>query len=308
MNKSKGAVSTTSFGKFDTSPIDMLKEKGLELVFNPFGRKLTSQEIISLVSDSVGLIAGTENLRADVLPKLSNLKVISRCGAGLDNVDLVKAKELNIEVFSTPDGPTDAVAELTICLILCLLRKTPLMDRCVREGIWNKLMGNLLRGKKVRIIGLGKIGKKVASLLSVFGTELYFTDPEIKESADEIAMKCSLDELLSIADIITIHIPYNKENEYLIDSCRISLMKESSILINCSRGKIVDEEALYQALKEEKIAGAAIDVFEKEPYSGPLREMDNVILTPHIGSYAKEARIQMEKEASFNLLKGLEYV
>lgn len=303
MKKTKILISTTSFGKIDKKPINILKEKGLELIFNPYGRQLSSSEVIRLAKDVKGIIAGTEKLDAKTLSKLNNVKVISRCGAGMDNVDIKMAKKMHISVFNTPDGPTDAVAELTICLMLCLLRKVSVMDRQIRKGKWNKMMGNLLKGKKVGIIGLGRIGRRVAELLHGFGADLHFSDPKVKSS--KLAKKCSLAKLLQKVDIITIHIPYSKNNEYLINKNRIALMKSNSIIINCSRGKIVDEKSLFMALKNNKISGAALDTFEKEPYKGPLRKLDNVILTPHIGSYAQESRVNMEKEASLNLLKGL---
>jgi len=307
MAKEKVFISTTSFAEFDPGPVDILKGKGLELFFNPYKRKLTPDELVELAAGCAGLIAGVESLNAEALSRLGKLKVISRCGAGLDNVDLVKAKELNIKVYNTPDAPTLAVAELTVGLMLSLLRRVSLMDRQLRQGKWNKLMGRLLTGKKVGIVGMGRIGLKVAELLRAFEVEIFYADVKQLEPGESKATKCGLEELLSKVDIVTIHIPYDKKNEYLIDAKRIALLKKESILINCSRAKIVDEEALYIALKEGKIAGAALDVFEQEPYSGPLRELDNAILTPHIGSYARESRIKMEQETSLNLLKGLGY-
>jgi len=307
MAKEKILISPGSFAEFDPAPVDILQEKNLELIFNPYRRKLTPDELVDLGLGCAGLIAGVESLNAEVLSRLGKIKVISRCGAGLDNVDLTKAKELNIKVYNTPDAPTLAVAELTIGLMLCLLRKISLMDRQLRQGKWSKLMGQLLTGKKVGIIGMGRIGKKVAELLKAFEVELYYTDIKHAGPGDPAATKCELEELLNTVDIVTIHIPYDIKNEYLIDAKMISLLKKESILINCSRARIVDEAALYTALKEGKIAAAGLDVFEQEPYCGPLKELDNVILTPHIGSYARESRIKMEEEASLNLLKGLGY-
>jgi len=297
-------ITTSSFAEFDQEPLKGLKENGINFVMNPYGRKLSAAEVIKLAARADGLIAGTESLDSGVLENLKNLKVISRCGAGLDNVDLPKAKELNIKVFSTPDAPTLAVAELTVGLIFCALRRISFMDRQLRLGKWDKVMGNLLAGKCVGVIGMGKIGLKVAKLLQPFSAELYFTDPYVSQDSCPLAKKVSLSELLSLADIVTIHVPYRRENEYIIDAEQLSFMKKSSILVNCSRGKIVDEKALYCALKEGRIAFAAVDVFENEPYAGELISLDNVILTPHIGSYAVEARVAMEKEAVKNLLRG----
>ncbi len=304
MNNNKILISTSSFAKFDKCPLNLLKDKGFEIILNPFGRELTAQEVIDLGINCSGFIAGTEPLRADTLTKLKNLKVISRCGAGLDNVDIVRAGELKIKVFNTPDSPTVAVAELTIGLIFSLLRKVVLMDKELRSGKWSKRMGSLLEGKSVGIIGMGRIGKKVAQYLQPFGVQVYFSDPNIQETSIGYALRLELDKLLEAVDIVTIHMSFNQRDRYLIDSAKISLMKPGAFLVNCSRGGIVDENALYLAVKEGKLAGAAIDVFEKEPYSGKLIELENVILTPHIGSYAVEARIGMEKESVYNLLKG----
>ena len=154
-------ISTTSFGKTDPTPLEMLKSAGLEVSLNPYGRKLSREEVMELAANSEGLIAGTELLDAEVLGKLRNLKVISRCGVGRDNIDMEATKRQGIKVFNTPDSPTIAVAELTVGLMLALLRHIPRSDRDIHTGKWQKRMGNLLQGKKVGIIGLGRIGQKV---------------------------------------------------------------------------------------------------------------------------------------------------
>jgi len=234
---------------------------------------------------------------------LPKLKVISRCGAGLDNVDLKNAKELNIKVFSTPYGPTLAVAELTLGLMLDLLRKITVMDRELRTGVWKKQMGSLLKGKKVGILGCGRIGQKVAELLTPLEVEIAYYDICTLEGAILLMTK---NELLSWADIITLHCSANTDGRPVIGESELKLMKDNSWLINASRGGLIDEKALLSALKKGKLSGAALDVFDNEPYEGPLRSLDNVILTPHIGSYAKEGRIQMEKDAVQNLINGLQ--
>ena len=303
-------ITTTSFGEYDKGTLNILDEAGFETILNPYKRKLEKDEIVALCKDAVGIIAGTETLDADVLERLtqasarspqSSLKVISRCGTGLDNVDLEAARKLDIKVFNTPDTPTLAVAELTVGLILGLLRKTSLTDREIRNGLWKKRIGNLLYGKRIGIIGFGRIGKKVAELLKPFGCVIFYNDPFI--AGEYFGVKClHFDDLLKRADIVSIHASTKSE---LLGEKEIRLMKNGAWLINVSRGKIVNEDALYRALKENRLAGAALDVFKQEPYMGLLRELDNVILTPHIGSYARETRIKMEMEAVENLLKGL---
>ena len=299
----KIVITTSSFATYDRSPLDELKKKQIDYTINPYGRKLTSDEVIGLAKDADGLVAGTEPLNEDVLQNLPELKVISRCGAGLDNVDLEKAKELNIKVVSTPYGPTLAVAELTLGLMLDLLRKITAMDRELRKGLWKKQMGNLLTEKKVGIWGFGRIGQKVAQVLDPLGVEIAYYDMRTVEGAIPLKSKS---ELLSWADIITLHCSANTDGKYAIGEAELKLMKDNAWLINASRGGLVDETALYSALKKGNLAGAALDVFENEPYTGPLCELDNVILTPHIGSYAKEGRIQMEMQAVRNLINGLQ--
>lgn len=301
----KIVITTTSFGIYDEQPLHYLKEQGFEVVLNPYKRKLTNEEVVELCEDAVGIIAGTETIAGEVMQKLKKVKVISRCGAGLDNVDLKAAQKLGISVYSTPDAPTQAVAELTVGLIMALLRKISLMDRETRGGLWEKRMGSLLLGKHVGIIGFGRIGRKTAELLRAMGANVSYTDPVVKEKQTGSFKKVEFKELLKNSDIVSLHLSYSKENYKLIGKNEFFSMKQGAFLINCSRGGIVDEEALYFALKGGKLAGAALDVFEQEPYNGPLKELDNVILMPHIGSYAKEARIEMEKQAVRNLLEGL---
>lgn len=300
-------VSISSFAKFDYTPRELLYHAGLKVKLNPYGRKMTEIELLNLATEASGLIAGTETLDSKTLDQLPHLKVISRCGAGMDNVDVKKAKRLGIKVYNTPDIPTLAVAELTIGLILALLRKISLMDREMHNGLWKKRMGNLLAGKQVGIIGLGRIGRKVAEVLKAMGAEVFYTDPKVTEKEAGITPRVELKELLGKSDIISLHLTHSNKNNKLLGQKQISIIKQGAFLINCSRGGTVDEKVLYLALKKGKIAGAAIDVFDKEPYKGPLKKLDNVILTPHIGSYAIEARVKMEIQAVKNLIKGLKH-
>jgi D-3-phosphoglycerate dehydrogenase len=276
-------------------------EKGYEVILNPHGRKVKPAELIELAKDAVGLIAGTESIIEEVLAKLPSLKVISRCGVGIDNVDLDATKRLGVRVFNTPGAPTLAVAELTVGLILDLLRKVSQMDRAMRNKQWQKRMGSLLYGKKIGIKGFGRVGKKVAELLSPFGCELAYADPFVEDGLLGLN-RLSLEDLLGWADIITIHVSVS---EKLIEEREFGLMKKGAYIINTSRGGVIDELILYEYLKNGQLSGAALDVFEQEPYTGSLKELDNVILTPHIGSYAKEARVNMELQAVKNLLEGL---
>ncbi len=297
-------VSTTSFAKDDVRPLEMLRNAGLDVHVNRYNRKLTEGEVIELLSDKDFLIAGTEPLTSGVLESAKRLRVISRCGVGLDNVDLDAAARLGIKVFNTPYGPTQSVAELTVGLMLDLMRRITLMDREIRKGVWKKHMGNLSNGKRIGIVGFGRIGKKVAELLLPFGVDIAYCDL----CAQECPLSCSpkpLVELLQWADVITLHCSAPADGNPILGKEELAKIKRGAWLINVSRGGLVDEEALYFSLKNGHLSGAALDVFEKEPYTGPLSELDNVILTPHIGSYAKEGRIEMEVQAVTNLLDGI---
>ncbi len=295
------AISTTTFGQYDLAPLELLSKQGFSVNLNPYRRKVTPDELVDLAHDSIGLIAGTERITKEVLAKLHNLKVISRCGAGVDNLDLQAAKAQGIEVFNTPDAPTLAVSELTVGLIFNLLRKVSRMDRDIRNGKWKKQMGNLVYAKRMGIIGFGRIGRTSAQILKNLSCEVAYHDPFVEDGLLELK-SLPKQELLRWSDIILIHVSKSQE---IIGENELASMKKGSWLINISRGEAVNEAALLQHLENGNLAGAAIDVFKKEPYNGPLKDLDNVILTPHIGSYAVEARIHMEAESVNNLLKGL---
>lgn len=295
-------ISTTTFAQFSKEPLDILRKNKIDFVLNPLKRKLFEQEIGKFLKENsyVGLIAGTEPITKSVLTKAISLKVISRVGVGIDNIDLPEAKKLKIKVYNTPNVLIDSVAELTIGLILNALRKISLMDRNIRNKAWNKEMGLLFKGKTLGIIGFGKIGRRVALLAKTFGAGVIFYD--VKPIKTKIARQVTFIKLVKDADIISIH---SSGKGILISKDEIKNMKEGVILVNTSRGSTIDEEALYSGLKSGKIAFAALDVFNNEPYSGKLTGVENCILTPHIGSYARESRIQMEIEAVNNLIKGL---
>jgi D-3-phosphoglycerate dehydrogenase len=298
-------ISTTSFGKYDSKPLELLKAQDIHYESNSTGRQLTEDEIIECLNNKDGLIAGTEPLTKRVLDESEKLSVISRLGVGLDNVDEKIAKEKNIKLFNTPDGPTDAVAELTLGLLLNVLRSIGSMDRKMRQGIWEKEMGNLLSGKNVGVVGYGKIGKRFVELLVPFHCRSFFYDPYVIENGNSKVTKVeTLEELLVTVDIVSLHLSYEQGNYHLLNGKRLALMKKGAVLLNASRGKLVDEEALFICLINGAFAGAGFDTFEEEPYYGPLCQLDNVVLTPHIGSYARESRVQMEIDAVMNLLKG----
>jgi D-3-phosphoglycerate dehydrogenase len=245
-------------------------------------------------------------LNERVLTQSKSLKVISRCGIGLDNVDQATAKNLNILVFNTPDAPTKPVAELTLAHMLNLLRGVSKVDREIRSGVWIPHMGSLLEGKQVGIIGFGRVGRRVAELIHAFGARILVADLMMPMLPDYCSY-CTLDELMKGCDLITLHLPYSADTHHIISREKLLLMKSSSYIFNISRGGLIDEDALYDALKDGLIAGAGLDVYESEPYKGRIANLQNVLMTSHMGSYAIESRATMEREAVLNLIEGLSF-
>ncbi len=298
-------ISTSSFDIDNNPPLQQLLQKGMRIITNPHRRKLTEDEIIELLKDgSIGLIAGIEPLTERVFQAASRLKVISRCGAGLDSVDLTAAKNRGIAVLNTPEAPAQAVAELTLGYILNLLRQISAIDQAVRKGEWPRTQGRLLAAQTIGIIGLGHIGRRVARLCQAFEATVIAYDPYADQVPDGVTL-LPLEQLLTKADIITLHLPYSPSTHHLLNTQALAVMKPEAIIINAARGGLVDESALADALKSGKVSAAALDVFEHEPYQGALLELNNIIVTSHIGSLARESRRLMEIEAAENLLQGL---
>lgn len=308
--KYKVLVSTTTFGQVSNKPVELLEEQGFQIVKNPFGRTMQENEVIDFAKDCIGIVAGLEPLNKKVIDSCTNLKCISRVGVGMDNVDIDYAKQKGILVTNTPFGPTQAVAEMTLGLTLSLLRKIPQSHAKLINGVWKKEVGNLLKGKTIGIVGLGRIGKTTAGLFTALGNKVVAYDPFADKdwSGKNGVTLLDFDDLLRTADIITIHIPAGKNKKPVFSEKELSLMKPNSFLINVSRGGVVDEAALFISLQSNKLAGAAIDVFEEEPYSGPFLNLSNVVLTPHMGSYAAEAKLQMEIDAVDNLILSLKSI
>ena len=302
-------ISPSSFGKCGVEPLQILEKTNYKLIYNPYGRKLTEEEVIELGGeDLIGIVAGVEPLNQKVLNQLPNLKCISRVGVGLDSVDLKYAETVGIKVLNTPDGPTRAVAELTIGLAMNLLRCITIADSNLKQKKWKKEIGNLILNKKVGIFGLGRIGKATAKLFqnlgaSIQGYDLYPDNEYLKNNDIDLV---SIKELFKTSDIISIHVPGNKNNSPIINKDELNLMKKNAYLINVSRGGVVEERALYRLLENKKIAGAALDVFLAEPYDGDFLKLNNVILTPHLGSYALEGKLKMEIDAVNNLVNFLD--
>ncbi|NQT59868.1 MAG: phosphoglycerate dehydrogenase [Bacteroidetes bacterium] len=282
--------------------------ENLKVVNNPLGRRLSEEEVLKFLikEQPVGMVAGVEPLTRRVLEQVAFLKVISRCGVGMDSVDLAAAKDLGIKVFNTPVAPVASVSEMAFTLALSFLKRIPQVDHYMKQGQWNKLKGNLLEGKTVGILGCGRIGTQTARLFHIFGCSVLGFDPYVKDHS--ICQMVGKEQIIAESDILSLHLPVTEDTMEFINARIFEKMKTSAILINTARGNLVEENDLYKALKERQIAGAALDVFCEEPYSGPLTDIsisDRIILSPHIASSAVEGRKRMETEALKNLLNGL---
>lgn len=300
---SKILLGPSTFAETDKTPLNRLLAAGYEVVPNPYKRKLTKNELFELLTfDVTGIIAGLEPLDREVLGR-SSLKVVSRVGSGITNVDLKAASDLGIAVRSTPNGPTSAVAELTLGALLALLRMIPVMDQALHRGEWSKKIGTQLEGKTIAIVGFGRIGRRVAELLVPFKVRLLVIDPNLSVDFSGDFVRVSLIEALPKADIIALHCG---GEACIVDKPEFALMKPGVFILNAARGGLISEEALVKALEDGKVGGAWIDTFEMEPYNGKLSRFPNVVLTPHVGSYTMECRKQMETEAVDNLLDVLQ--
>jgi D-3-phosphoglycerate dehydrogenase len=296
----KVLVSTAPFSDPDRRPRERLEEAGLTYALNPKNRKLTERELKSLLVDTDVLIAGTEKITRDVLDSAPRLKLICRVGIGLDSVDLEAAREKGIQVTYTPEAPSAAVSELTIGLMINLMRSIHISNDELRRGSWKRYFGNRLEESIIGIIGAGRIGKRVIQHLMGFNCRRILVNDLTK---DEKLSRCESVEyvdkssIYQTADIISLHLPLSPKTKNLIGRQELEMMKSSSFMINTSRGGIVDEDQLVRVLKEQKLAGAAIDTFEKEPYEGPLSSLANCLVTAHMGSMSYDCRARMELEA-----------
>lgn len=294
-------IGPSSFGAVDGAPLQRLRDAGFDVIQNPFGRKLSAQELVQLLPGVIGVIAGLEPLGRTVLER-SEIRVISRCGSGMSNVDLEAAQRLCIAVRNTPDAPTSAVAELTIAAMLALLRRVVPMNADLHDGRWTRLAGAQIEGKTVAVVGFGRVGRRVAHLLLAFGAKVIAVDPGVNRVDPPIEL-ASLTDALPHADILTLHA---SGDDTVVGRAELLRVKPGALVLNCGRGGLLDEAALCEALGSGRVAGAWVDAFRDEPYCGPLTRYPQVLLTPHVGSFTVECRRRMEMEAVDNLLEALE--
>ena len=267
--------------------------EGFEVTYSP---KITPEELLEVAPGyDVIVVRSRTKVGKDVIDRASRLKLIARPGTGLDNIDLRAANTRGIEVVNSPEALVEAVAEQVVGLMLALARKTTEADASTRAGGWEKerFVGVELKGRTIGIAGMGRIGRRVGEIAKVLGmTVLGYDIVEIgKDVLSSIGCTMvDLDTLFSSSDFVTLHVPLSPETRHLVDARRLTLMKQSAFLINTSRGEVVDEHALAEALASGSIAGAALDVFEKEPPSAELIAAPHLIATPHLGGQTAEAQ------------------
>lgn len=268
----------------------MLLDAGFEFVCNDTGRILTREEQKELIKDAYAIISGTEKYDADMLSVCKNLKVVVRFGVGTDNFDLEAMKQMGVQVGVIANH--NAVAEFALTLILASMKNLPRYDTVVRDGKWNRFPMRELSQKTVGIVGFGRIGRRLAELLAGFDVELLAYDPYMNADAakERKVTPVDLDELLARSDVVSLHLPSTEKTYHLFNAQTIAKMKDGAFLINTSRGSLVDEKALYEALASKKLSGAGLDVYETEPVKAenPLFALDNDVLAPHVSALSFE--------------------
>ena len=298
-----------------------LPEEGLrllrryELKVNAQDRFLNRSELIDFAEEAHALVTLlSDQIDREVIGRLENLKIIANYAVGFNNIDIVAAKERGIVVSNTPGVLTEATADLTMALILATTRRLVEGDRFVRRGLFDGwkpelLLGVSLKDRILGIIGLGRIGKAVVQRAKAFGMKVVYHNRMPASKKEEKALSVeyrSLEDLLKVSDVVSVHVPLTKESRHLIGSSKLKLMKPTAVLINTSRGAVIDEQALIQFLSEKRIFAAGLDVLENEPeIPRALRELDNVVLLPHLGSATRETRMEMALMVARNVIAVL---
>ncbi len=288
----------------DPKALQTIADAGIEVIDRP---DITAEELLEEIGEYPCMVVRSRTkVTEEVIDAGKNLKAIVRAGVGLDNIAVDYAKEKGIEVLNTPTASTQSVAELTVGYLLALARRIPQMTASMREGKWEKkaFLGSEVAGKTLGLIGSGRIGSAVADRALALGMTVIAYDPYLTELPQGELVE--MDELLSKADYISLHVPHTDETHHILNAEAFSKMKPGVRVVNCGRGGIIDEEALYQAIKEGKVAGAALDVYEQEPPEGTkLFSLDEVIGSPHVGAGTREAKARVGEVAAEKVIGAL---
>ena len=302
MSQKKVYVSLSQFCEADDAPRKVLQEAGFMVSENKTGRRIKAEEMPEALAGVDAVLAAVESYTSELLDNLPQLKCISRCGAGVDSIELKAVEKNKIAVFATKDEVVEPVAQMTIGFILALARNFGPHSHDFQKGEWKKHTGHLLREWRIGIVGFGRIGQKVVEYLKPFGCRIEIADPFSNQAT------CDFKTLLGTCDLVTLHAGRDPKEGYLFSHNEFELMKRGSYFINTSRGYMVDEAALEKYLKNGCLAGAALDVFEQEPYEGSLTKLPQVMATPHVATLAVAARVAMELKAAQNIVDFLKGV
>lgn len=295
------AVIPRSFRQTPGEHLDRLHAE-LEVRFPELERPLDENEMVDLVRGCAGLIVGVDPVTGRVL-EAGPLRVVVKYGSGMDNIDVAAAEAMGVRVSSTPGANSRSVAELAIALLLALARNVPLHDRRVREGSWRRVTGIELAGKRLGLVGYGAIGREVARIARGLDMQVAAHDPHI---GDADVPLISLEELYATSDAVSLHLPLTAETRGMVGARELAAMKSTTFLVNTARGGLVDEDALADALRSGRLAGAALDGFAEEPLqTSPLSELDNVVLSPHAGATTNDAVLRTAAQAVDQLLRDL---
>lgn len=297
----KALITSVPFGDRNRLPLELLESAAIEYVINPIGRRLKEEELAGMIGDIDVLIAGTEPITDYVMSCAKRLKLISRIGIGLDSVDLLAAERRGIIVSYTPAAPSPAVAELTVGLMLSLLRSVHVANAQMHRGEWKRIFGRRIPEVTIGVIGVGRIGRRVLTRLAGFGTPRVLVNDLLPDTklVPELKLEwVGKEEIYRQADVISVHVPLTAHTKNMIRREHLLQMKPDALIINTARGGIINERDLADVLNTGHLGGAAIDVFEQEPYTGPLASIDRCLLTSHMGSMSVDCRTRMEIEAT----------
>jgi D-3-phosphoglycerate dehydrogenase len=305
----KVLIATRSFGSTSQKPWDVLAEAGCDVSRADMSKKMTEERLIDLLKGMDGVIVGVVPMTARVLENAPDLKVVGAHGVGVDHIDLDAASRLGITIANCPGANDPSVADLTIGLMIAVARSIPRVEQELRQGGWGRYQGGELWEKTLGLIGLGRIGRGVAKRASGFDMEVMVYDPYVEKDQKQLTgVKFdSFENVIKQSDFLSLHTPLNDETRNMISSAELTAMKPGAYLINTARGGLVDEQALFKALTEKQITGAAFDVFlEEPPGNSPLLGLDNMIATPHIGAHTQESIERMGVMAAQGVVATLQ--
>lgn len=301
-NKIKVLISASPFCENSLTPINILKKNKISYDLNPKNRKLSEKEILKLIKSYDGLIADVEPLNKKVLSKAKKLKIISRVGIGINNIDLEYAKKKGIVITNTPDAPTEAVIELNLGLIFSLIRNISLHNTDIKKGKWERKFGIQLNILKIGVLGLGRVGLGLSKKLLKIGASKIFYNDLVKKKVRRNIIYKTKDYIFKNCDMICLTLPETNKTKKLLNRKIFKKMKKNSFIINTSRGDLINEKDLSNYLEKSYFSGVALDVFSKEPYKGNLSKFKRCILTPHVASHTVDSRNRMEVEATNDLI------